>query len=44
MDVTEYNNHLKEMLKKVSKEQKNFFSLETSILILNIICAYSSGM
>ena len=45
MDVTEYNNHLKEMLKKVFNEQKKFFFLETSILIfLNIICVYSSGM
>ena len=34
MDVLDFNNHLNQMLDKVSKEQKSFFSLETLIASL----------
>ena len=36
MDVLEFNNHLNQMLQKVSKEQKQFFVLEDfNINLLN---------
>ena len=37
MDVLEFNNHLNQMLEKVSKEQKQIFFLEISMLICLII-------